>query len=351
MRPVMPSFRTTCFSLATANTFPNVRHTPLYFRTQTRAPKGVSLTEVMYVYIANDRNGRRNLAHGMETQTWGFRDDQSQYHQDIDFVVFGFQHDAGGPRARGGLDAWSHGSLNVIVSELTVPIYEGAGPHWPDEVEHGTVIYPWRFGHVPLGEAWVSANPSGALGLVGTDALRLSGINQGRGRVESADVGLLLDELGIGHDHDVPDLSDTVALLDPAELVVANDGNGPNLPQDAAFRKAIEDHAVEMAIEHMKSLGWDDIKKLGKPFDLVCRKHGVTAEKHVEVKGTTGAGASVPYTPNEVRHFRMCPGGGDLIVVHDIVIETTTTPYSTSEGILIHVENYRAPKEDLQPTG
>jgi hypothetical protein len=82
----------------------------------------------------------------------------------------------------------------------------------------------------------------------------------------------------------------------------------------------------------------------------VCRKYSGTVEKHVEVKGTTGAGASVPYTPNEVRHFRACPYGGDLIVVHDIVVDTTTTQYMTSGGVLVHVENYQAPKEDLQAT-
>ncbi len=98
----------------------------------------------------------------------------------------------------------------------------------------------------------------------------------------------------------------------------------------------------------MKSLGWNDIKPLGKPFDLVCRKQGGSEEKHVEVKGMTGAGASVEYTTNEVRHFRMCPAGADLIVVHDIVINTSTMPYTTSEGLLLHVVNYRAPKEDLQ---
>lgn len=71
------------------------------------------------------------------------------------------------------------------------------------------------------------------------------------------------------------------------------------------------------------------------------------AEKHVEVKGTAGAGASVEYTTNEVRHFRMCPAGADLIVVHDIVIDTSVTPYSASEGVLVHVVNYSAPKQDL----
>jgi Domain of unknown function (DUF3883) len=303
---------------------------------------------LMYVYVANDKNGKKNLARGMETQTWGFRDDQPQYHQEIDFVVFGYRHDSGGPRAKGGLDTWSQGDLNLIVSQMAVPIYKGSAPHWPDEIKQDSVIYPWRFGHVPLGEARVSASPSGPLGPVGTDSMRLSGIAQGRGRVAQSDPGELLAALGLGVSALAPDLSDTVAVPDPLELENVTEDSDPNYPQDAEFRKTVEDHAVALATQHMKSLGWNDIKPLGKPFDLVCQKQGASDEKHVEVKGTTGAGASVEYTTNEVRHFRTCPAGADLIVVHDIVIDTSTIPYSASDGVLVHVVNYRAPKEDLQ---
>jgi hypothetical protein len=62
----------------------------------------------------------------------------------------------------------------------------------------------------------------------------------------------------------------------------------------------------------------------------------------------TPTGGSVDYATNEVRHFRTCPSGGDLIVAHDIAIDTSKTPYFTSGGVLVHIVNYRAPKEDLQ---
>ncbi len=162
----------------------------------------------------------------------------------IPFVVFGYRHDSGGPREKGGLDAWSHGDLNVIVSQMAVPICEGSAPHWPDEIEQGLVIYPWRFGHVPLGEARISANASGPLGPVGTDSMRLSGIAQGRGRVASGDPGELLATLGLSVGDLVPDLSDTVAVPEPSELDNVSEEGGPSHPQDPVFRKAVEDHAL-----------------------------------------------------------------------------------------------------------
>lgn len=96
--------------------------------------------------------------------------------------------------------------------------------------------------------------------------------------------------------------------------------------------------------------GWPEVEPLGKPYDLVCRKPS-GAEKHVEVKGTSGAGADVEYTPKEVLHFRSCPHGADLIVVRDIVVDRSQRPYVATGGELLHVEDYRAPAEDLQATG
>ena len=70
---------------------------------------------------------------------------------------------------------------------------------------------------------------------------------------------------------------------------------------------------------------WTDIEHLGKPYDLVCRRHG-GQEKHVEVKGTTGAGADVEYTPNEIKHFRTCPHGADLIVCETSSLTAAQAP-------------------------
>ena len=124
---------------------------------------------------------------------------------------------------------------------------------------------------------------------------------------------------------------------------------GPGRTSDPDLRDAVEQHAVRLATEHMRDRhGWPQIKPLGKPYDLVCLRPD--GEKHVEVKGTTGAGGTVEYSSNEVDHFRKCALGADLIVVREIRVDRTTQPYTTSGGDLHHVENYTAPPEDLQPT-
>ncbi|MGW8792677.1 protein NO VEIN domain-containing protein [Streptomyces althioticus] len=63
-------------------------------------------------------------------------------------------------------------------------------------------------------------------------------------------------------------------------------------------RKAIEEHAEQLATAHYEGQGWT-VEKLGKPYDLHCTRG--TDERHVEVKGTTGAATSVELT-NEVLH-------------------------------------------------
>ncbi|MFF8974968.1 protein NO VEIN domain-containing protein [Streptomyces sp. NPDC014995] len=44
------------------------------------------------------------------------------------------------------------------------------------------------------------------------------------------------------------------------------------------------------------------MEKLGKPYDLRCARG--TEERHVKVKGTTGAATSVELTTSEVLHAR-----------------------------------------------
>jgi hypothetical protein len=69
------------------------------------------------------------------------------------------------------------------------------------------------------------------------------------------------------------------------------------------------------------------------------------------VKGTTGAGADVMFTPNEVHHFRNCPHGADLVVVRDIQVDRSSMPYGVAGGEVLRVPNYVAPAQDLQASG
>jgi hypothetical protein len=221
------------------------------------------------------------------------------------------------------------------------------------------VIYPHRFGITPLGLGHVSASPAGPLGPDATEALRRAG-TLNRGVYTVMDLAPLLDVLGVDivTGTQLPDLSRTAGRdldITPSTTTpsttrtssAANSTSGPRYATDPDYRQAVERRAVVLAIEHMKANGWPDVTLLGKPYDLVCRS-GDGREKHVEVKGTSGAGGDVFYTPNEVHHFRTCPHGADLIVVRDITVDTTTRPYSTSGGQLLHIRDYTA--EDLQAT-
>jgi hypothetical protein len=177
----------------------------------------------------------------------------------------------------------------------------------------------------------------------------MSGIGN-RGVQLEFDTSALLHALGVsGSSASLQDLSQTPGSVLP-EVSTVRGRRGAGRSQDPDLRTAVERHAIAMAKTHLRQLGWHDVEELGKPFDLLCAKAS-GEEKHVEVKGTTGAGSDVEYTPNEVQHFRNCPHGADLVVVRDIRVDRTTSPYETSGGQLLHVENYTAPAHDLQATG
>ncbi|MFI7550794.1 protein NO VEIN domain-containing protein [Micromonospora sediminimaris] len=302
---------------------------------------------VLCIWSSSSPNGRRNLLFGLDTQTWGFKDDDPHYANRIRWVLFGHDHNNGSPR----IDArtWQAGTLNLVLCELTTPRYEGHAPHWPDEVESGNVIYPYRLGITPVATlADVPASPTNLLGPAGTEGLRMAAISN-RGVLVHLDVAPLLQKMGVPTtpDGSVPDLSRTAGSPRPS-LPPVRGRRGAGRSNDPEFNKTVEDHAVKLAIKHMGKLGWKDVEVLGKPFDLLFHKPG--QEKHVEVKGTSGAGAEVEYTANEVAHFRSCPHGADLVVVRDIVVDRSARPYKASGGKLLHVPDYTAPAEDLQAT-
>jgi hypothetical protein len=305
------------------------------------------------IWSASSPNGRRNLQVGLETQTWGFKDSPAEIGHPR-WVLFGHDHSNGSPRV--DATTWQRGELEVILCEFTVPFYVGHSPHWPDEIEANTVIYPHRFGLTPVASLRVDASPDGPLG-AGSEGLRSAAI-QNRGVLATLDVEPLLDAMGVplvapsqtDSDGPVPDLGRTPGQIRPSFPPVRG-RRGAGRSHDPEFNRTVEQRAVTVAEAYLRDkLGWTDIQHLGKPYDLVCRKES-GQEKHVEVKGTTGAGADVEYTPNEVRHFRTCPHGADLIVVRDIAVDRSTTPYTATGGELLHVANYTAPPEHLQATG
>lgn len=304
--------------------------------------------DILAVWSSSEPNGTRNFEHGIETQTWGFKTFHEDYRRPIRWILFGYSHTNGSPRMPA--ERWQSGTADLVLGEVTSTFYTGHAPHWPDEVEKNDIIYPHRVGMVMVGSATgVAMDANGPLGAEGSEALRHSGTDN-RGVWFRHDIAGLREALRAPiTPRGSIDLSRTPGTLVPARKQNRRaTGQGRSL--DAALNAALEKHAMEMATAYYRRLGWAQVKPLGKPFDLVC-VNTEGEEKHVEVKGTTGAGNDVIYTPNEIKHFRECPYGADLVVVRDIEVDRATTPYTTSGGELLRVENYEAPPEDLTATG
>ncbi|CAN7171599.1 DUF3883 domain-containing protein [Terrabacter sp. LjRoot27] len=78
---------------------------------------------------------------------------------------------------------------------------------------------------------------------------------------------------------------------------------------DPERRKKIEDAAQDWLMDHYRDQGFHVTDtRIGNPFDAVAEKHG--AVLYLEAKGTTGQGATVLVTRNEVAwartHLGLC---------------------------------------------
>lgn len=311
-----------------------------------RGTSALTRSRVLCVWSSSSPNGKRNLARGIESRTWGFKDLQIDYAQQFDWVLFGCVFGDGSPRVT--QDVWARSTVTVIIGRVNRPYYRAQSFHWEDELEQNKLIYPHRFGFTVEGLADdVPTRPSGPLGASLTEALRLSAIRNSGIYVPKADLTSLIELTGRGAHIDVS--FSLRAEVAPGVAGPRKSRNGgPGRSDDPRLRSAVERHAVDAAKEHMLKLGWREVWEVGKPYDLHCRSGKL--EKHVEVKGTTGAGAEVEFTRNEVANFRNPPAncGADLIVVSDIKVDRSD--YSTRGGVLRHFENYTAPESDLTPS-
>jgi len=113
--------------------------------------------------------------------------------------------------------------------------------------------------------------------------------------------------------------------VDSAFMSAISGGNTDDIPSisttikglglSAAERKIIEMHAVTLAKEHFKMLGYSKIEDVGnyESFDLKVQKE--TETLYVEVKGTTTNGDSIVLTRNEVDlHLRVFPNNALFLV-------------------------------------
>jgi hypothetical protein len=115
--------------------------------------------------------------------------------------------------------------------------------------------------------------------------------------------------------------------------------------QDPILRSAIENHAVDRAIERYIAQGATDIVKLGKPYDLSLMLGGVL--RHVEVKGSSLLIETVELTINEVNHARGYRPT-DLVVVDGIEWSRVGNDISTTGGRVREWVDWTPSDGDLQ---
>ncbi|WP_406478467.1 protein NO VEIN domain-containing protein [Streptomyces sp. NBC_01615] len=301
------------------------------------------------VHVGQKTESQRNLQYGIETRSWGFPSWKPEYRS----VRPRFALLATGVAPRVPLEVWLTQRITLYFFEVRENFYQGDAPHWPDEEAENVIKYPVRFGIEPLAVIRdVPLDEHGPLGRGGSDAIRRSGIERGIGKLCELDPQPLLDAAGVPANwaelRRVP-LNRTTGFT--AEQVEApkepkRRRRGAGFISDPKKRKAIELHAEDMAVAQYEQQGWT-VERLGKPYDLHCTRAG--EERHVEVKGTTGAATSVDLTINEVEHARNPHHTVDLYVVSDIKVDVRSSDYATSDGRVMHLEDWFPAEEDLRP--
>ena len=148
-----------------------------------------------------------------------------------------------------------------------------------------------------------------------------------------------------------------VKAVEPEELTteLVEESQPPSRPvrkgrvtrvQDPELRAAIENHAVDRAIEDYQAAGGINCEKLGKPYDVRLTLHG--QERHIEVKGSSLAVETIELTMNEVTHAETFQPT-DLVVVDSIGYSRTADGITTSGGRLRKWSDWRPAGNDLSP--
>ncbi len=115
-------------------------------------------------------------------------------------------------------------------------------------------------------------------------------------------------------------------------------------------RKAVELHAMAMAVALYHGMGWEVVDKSATcPFDLLARKDD--QQRFIEVKGSIGNGLSVLLTHGEVFHAKEHAGESVLVVVANIQLSLTNDKWFASGGkIVCHEHPWIIVESSLQPT-
>lgn len=290
-----------------------------------------------------------NVEWGLLHRVWGLPEKYGQVIEaDFDWLincseVNGLPY---GPRAT--LDLWREKGLVTlnIARRASGVITDGLQPFWPDEVDAAQIRYTHRF--AISSEAEIVQIRAGQLPEPLLEAVSKVHAKPRKLEVDDDDFLQLLQRGG----WEASELPAVPLEHSSIPSVPGHDGRGQGYINDPQKRKAVELHAEDMAIHYLETVeGWTDVVRVGKPYDLRCSRDG--AEKRVEVKGTTGTGASVFLTANEVDHARGNDSGQpiDLILVSGILVtRSDDSGYIASGGRLAQYRDYIPADEDLRPT-
>lgn len=123
-----------------------------------------------------------------------------------------------------------------------------------------------------------------------------------------------------------------------------NQGFGLTQPE----RRAVEQHAMQVAAAHLESLGYQVEDTSAKhPYDFKATR--LKEVISIEVKGTTGAVGDIVLTKNEVKHHLHQHPNNGLIMVHSIQLLRTDTGPQTSGGVLEAAIPWQIESRHLEP--
>jgi hypothetical protein len=200
--------------------------------------------------------------------------------------------------------------------------------------EDPTALQYWRDGtgtgpqrrvlvrHVrpPRAPLWLEEDTSGVLANLSVARATGGGIY----RIEPEQWTQLVDALGGWPEEDQEEAAAEAAWEARARA------RGQGFAASPALRKAVEEYAMQLAEKHYGAEY--EVKRKGKPYDLLCTHRTTGAVLYVEVKGTTTAGEELFLTPNEVCFARENASQMALFVHSAIVIEQSEHGQVTASG-------------------
>lgn len=127
-------------------------------------------------------------------------------------------------------------------------------------------------------------------------------------------------------------------------------GAGQGFLLDPVVKRAVEGHAMELAIEFYSGFWTVKDVHADHSYDLECTRGEETLL--VEVKGTTGRGETVIVTRNEVSVARERHPHTELFIISGIVVHDRGLPRPwASGGVQVRIPGWGVQKSRLEPLG